>query len=347
MSQLSTTPEQIANRAGLTYVSDEQPGIERKRWGRGFRYVYDSGRVVESQRQCNRIKSLVIPPAWEDVWICRDPRGHLQATGRDEAGRKQFLYHPKWQEAANRLKFENLNQLGNALPRIRRRVSNQLRKRKPGREKILALIVRLLDLTGMRIGNEQYVQENGAYGLTTLRRKHLELNGASAEFRFPGKSQQKQVVKITEKSTLRALKSCVAEKGKSLFAYRERKGTCAVESDEVNDFLREISGVDITAKDFRTWVASAGAAAELYDRRDEPDWKQREKNLVEVTQMVAARLGNTPAVCRSSYLDPRLLEAYQEGRFPKIFDGFRSRQRKWLRREDQIYLHALSRIGPG
>lgn len=344
MSQDTTSPEEVAHRAGLNCVSDEQPGIERRRCGRGFRYVYDSGRAVQSERQRNRIKSLVIPPAWEDVWICRDPQGHLQATGRDEARRKQFLYHPKWHEAANLLKFQKLIQLGDALPRIRRHVSKQLRKRKPKREKTLALVVRLLDLTGMRIGNEQYAQENGAYGLTTLRRKHLQLNGSSAEFRFPGKSQQKQVITVKEKSTLRALKDCVAKTGKCLFVYRERKRTCSVESHEVNDYLREIAGVDISAKDFRTWVASANAAAELYKQRDEAALKQREKNLIEVTKRVAARLGNTPAVCRSSYLDPRLIEAYRDGRFPKIFEGFRCRKRKWLRRRDQIFRHALCKM---
>jgi DNA topoisomerase-1 len=218
--------KKLASRAGLWYVSDEEAGIVRQRRGQGFSYRYSSGRLVRDQRHLARIESLAIPPAWINVWICRDELGHLQATGRDDSGRKQFLYHPTWQEAANRAKFEHLAELSDALPRIRRRVAAQLRRRKPSREKTLALIVRLLDLTGMRVGHEEYVQENGAYGLTTLRRKHLHLKRTSAEFRFPGKSRQQQVVVIEETGTLVALQSCLMDNCQSLFAYRGKRIAC-------------------------------------------------------------------------------------------------------------------------
>jgi DNA topoisomerase-1 len=292
----------------------------------------------------SRIEELAIPPAWTDVWICRDPRGHLQATGRDDKGRKQFLYHPDWQESANLAKFHALARLGRALPQVRRGVAAQLRRRASCRAKTLALVVRLLDLTGMRVGSEEYVQENGAFGLTTLRRRHLQLNCASAEFRFPGKSRQRQVVVVEDAATIKSLQTCVDHGGKCLFAFPDGNEVRSIESKEVNDYLRELSGEEITAKDFRTWLATALAAAALFELRDEEAPRRRKSNVVQVTRTVAQRLGNTPAVCRGSYLDPRLLEAYQEGRFPQLFAGFRQRRRKWLRPEDQLLRHALERL---
>lgn len=334
------TPEELARAAGLRHVSDGEPGIRRIRRGRGWSYKFDSGRSVRSRSQIERIDNLVIPPAWTEVWICSDALGHLQATGRDEKGRKQFLYHPRWTEAASEAKFQELMCFGDILPRIRRKVTACLQNCNPEREMTLALAIRLLDLTGMRIGHEEYVQQNGAYGLTTLRRRHLYINGSSAEFRFVGKSGQKQVIHVEHPQTLNALRAVLETGPGFLFTYEDGAEQRPITADDVNCYLREIAGRDITAKDFRTWLASSHAANELYKHREVQSARERKRTLVDVTKEIAQRLGNTPAVCRSSYLDPRVLQAYHDGRFPKIYSSFRYRKRKWLRREDQILRHA-------
>lgn len=340
MTRQHSSPRQLAKAAGLRYVSDEQPGISRQRRGRGFSYVYASGWRVRSPRHLQRIDTLAIPPAWTDVWICRDPRGHLQATGRDDKNRKQFLYHEKWQTVSNVAKFEQLTGLGHALPRIRRRVTADLRQPALTREKTLALAVRVLDLTGIRIGNDEYAAANGSHGLTTLQRRHLRFNGSSVEFRFPGKSGQRQMVQVNDPTALRALRAA-ADCDATLFSYETDDGTRSIDSQDVNDYLRGISAIDVTAKDFRTWLASAQAATRLFEQRGEADAGQRKKIVVTVTKEVADRLGNTPAVCRGSYLDPRVVTAFEEGKFARLFRGFRCRRRKWLRREDQIYRRLL------
>lgn len=345
MAPKGVSPQQLAKKAKLQHVSDEEPGIRRQRCGRGFSYVYDdTGRAVRDKRHLDRIAALAIPPAWSEVWICREPRGHLQATGRDDRKRKQFIYHEQWQQASTLAKFDRLAELGDTLSRIRQRVLEQLRKRKPSRNKTLALVVRLLDRTGMRVGREEYVAENGSYGLTTLHRRHLRISGAAAEFRFPGKSGQRQSVVVKDRSAVTALETVADAGGSSLFTYPDDDGLHSVDAQDVNDYLREISSVDITAKDFRTWLASAQAAAELYDQSDEPEKRRRKKVVVETVKAVARSLGNTPSVCQKSYLDPRLIEAYEAGEFPNLFSDFQFRKRKWLRREDQILQHALAKM---
>ncbi len=340
------TPEELARLAGLRYVSDSQPGITRRRCGRGFHYRFSSGRKVGDKRHLERIESLVIPPAWTGVWICRDPLGHLQATGRDDRGRKQFIYHPRWREASDLAKFDRLARLHSALPRIRRQVVRDLRRRKPGREKALALIVRLLDLTGMRIGNEAYMNANGSRGLTTLDRQHLQMSDSLAEFSFPGKSGKRQQIQVSDRMVLRGLKSIADKDAQSLFVYRDEEGSRTIDAEDVNDYLRKISAIDVTAKDFRTWLACAQAAASLYEHHGVESPSQRKRILSRVVKKVAGRLGNTPAVCRKSYIDPRLLQGYESGMLCDRFRAFRRRRSKWLNPEDQILRHALTALAP-
>lgn len=346
MAASRPTPEALAGLAGLRYVSDSQPGIARRRCGRGFSYRLCSGRRLRDRRHLERIHSLAIPPAWGSVWICRDPLGHIQATGRDERGRKQFIYHRRWREASDLAKFDRLLELYAALPRIRRQVARELRRRKPGREKALALIVRLLDLTGMRIGNEAYTSANGSHGLTTLDRQHLQISESMAELSFPGKSGKRQRIQVSDRMVLRGLKTIAEEDAQSLFVYRDADGPRSINAQEVNDYLRRISAIDVTAKDFRTWLACAQAAAALYEHHQEQGPHQRKRILSQVVRKVAGRLGNTPTVCRKSYIDPRLLQGYQDGSFPDLFGGYRRRKSRWLTAEDRILRHALAGLIP-
>ncbi len=333
----------LAQHAGLHYSSDDEPGIHRKRHGRGFTYEYENGKRVGDTRQLDRIEQLAIPPAWTDVWINRDPRGHLQATGRDDQDRKQSLYHARWSEASALQKFHRLEEFGRVLPKIRRAVARDLR-RTGKRISVLALLVRLLDLTGMRIGNEEYLNANGSRGLTTLSHQHLKYVNGSAEFRFTGKSKQQRHVIVEDRRAVAAIKRMINEDADYLFCFEGDDGPQEVTAEEVNEYLAEISSRDITAKDFRTWNACSQLMAELYAARDAEAESARKKQLNAAIKHVAEQLGNTPAVCKKSYLDQRLLEAYTAGEFPQIFANFREGKRKWLSREDQLLRRALARV---
>lgn len=308
---------------GLVYVSDDAPGIRRLRRGAHFSYRRPDGRPVREEAELTRIRRLAIPPAYTDVWICTSPTGHLQATGRDARGRKQYRYHPDWRVARDADKFDRMLAFGRALPKIRRRVTRDLASpigSHPPRAAVLAAIVRLLDTTLVRVGNDEYARTNGSFGLTTLRRRHAALTGSKLRLRFKGKSGIQHEVALDDPRVAKVVKRCQAIPGQALFHYEDEQGQVhGIDSADVNDYLREASGEDFTAKDFRTWHATshalalvAAAAADV-----EPaavSSATAAKSLAnQILAEVAARLGNTIAVCRKSYVHPQVLAMAQAG----------------------------------
>jgi DNA topoisomerase I len=303
--------EASAEAAGLRYVTDADPGIRRVRWGRGFRYLDRNGKPVADERTLARIRSLVIPPAWSDVWICTYARGHIQVTGRDDKGRKQYRYHPDWQALRSETKFERMVAFGQALPGLRRQVREDLGLSGLPKQRVLAVVVRLLDTTLIRIGNEAYAQENRSFGLTTFRDDHVEINGSSMLFHYRGKSGKEHEVAMSNRRLAMLVKRCQDLPGQVLFQYEDAEaGPQPIDSADVNDYLREIAGEDYTAKDFRTWAGSVLAAKHLRGL-DPPETKtETNRQIVAAIDAVAERLGNTRAVCRGSYIHPIVFEAF-------------------------------------
>jgi DNA topoisomerase-1 len=304
-----------ATRAGLSYVTDGLAGISRRRAGRGWAFYGPDGVRITDSAQRKRITSLVIPPAWTDVWICSDPNGHIQATARDARGRKQYRYHPSYREARDKSKFRRILEFSEVLPDIRDRVERDLRARDLSRRQILATVVQLLDRTLIRVGNDEYARENRSFGLTTLRGRHVQIKGATLRFSFRGKSGVQHDVAITDRRLARIVQQCQDLPGQELFKFLDAAGKRqSVASDDVNAYLRVITGRDITAKDFRTWAGTMLAARELRAMRPASSQRATEKNIVHAIDAVAERLGNTRAVCRKYYVHPALLQAYQHGR---------------------------------
>jgi DNA topoisomerase IB len=304
---------------GLVYVSDQQPGIRRIRRGKGFVYRHHAGRVIANRGVLERIRKLAVPPAYVDVWICVNPRGHLQATGRDARGRKQYRYHPNWRIFRDKGKFENLIAFGRSLVRIRRRVRRDLALSGLPREKVVAAIVMLLDKTLIRVGNESYARENGSYGLTTLRSRHLRHERGRLRFVFRGKSGIDRDVELDDKRLIRIIRNIHKLPGQKLFQYVDDNGLRQpVDSSAVNQYLREAADSpdsdSYTAKNFRTWGATL-LAAKLFAKQPLPKGtiRARKRIISDVIKEVAATLGNTPAVCRSSYIDPRVVEGWLDG----------------------------------
>ena len=307
-------PVQSARAAGLRYVSDLSPGIRRKRAGRAFTYIASDDHTIRDRETIRRVKSLAIPPAWTDVWICADPRGHLQATGRDVRGRKQYRYHARWREIRDAVKYDRMLAFAQALPRIRRRSDEHLELPGVPREKVLATIVRLLEETRIRVGNEEYRKENGSFGLTTLRNRHVDVIGSEVRFTFRGKSGKHHRVELQDRRLARIIKRFLDLPGQELFQYLDENGEPrAVESADVNDYLREISGEEFTAKDFRTWSGTILAARFLREAAAEPDTQAAKKELVRAIARVAEELGNTPAVCKKCYIHPAVIATYLAG----------------------------------
>ncbi|HRI50088.1 MAG TPA: DNA topoisomerase IB [Pseudomonadota bacterium] len=320
-TQPGSDPLATARAAKLRYVSDEQPGFTRKRRGRHFAYYDTSGALLRDPEHLARIRSLVIPPAWTSVWICAQPSGHLQATGRDQRGRKQYRYHPRWCEQRNESKFGRMVAFGQALPRIRARVQQDLRSPGLSREKVLATLVRLLESTLIRIGNEEYVKTNESYGLTTLRNEHVEIEGTTVHFHFQGKSGIEHNIDLRDRRLARIVASCQELPGQELFQYIDDSGAVhRVDSADVNAYLHEITQEEFTAKDFRTWAGTLGAVFALQTLGAVEGVTAIKKNVVQAVKLVAKRLGNTPTVCRKYYVHPALIEAYSAGqlltRFP-------------------------------
>jgi DNA topoisomerase I len=307
-------PVASAKVAGLRYVNDETTaGIRRLGKPNRFRYVNARARVIRNRAELERIRSLAVPPAWTEVWICPDPRGHLQATGRDARGRKQYRYHPQWREVRDEVKYGRLIAFAQALPRIRRRTAADLKKHGLTRERVLAAVVQLLEKTLIRIGNEEYARENRSYGLTTMRDQHAKVAGAHVNFEFRGKSGIQHAVDLHDERLARIVKACRDLPGYELFQYVDENGRRQiVDSADVNAYLRELSGQDFTAKDFRTWagtVMAAGALAGVAFKSA----AEAKRNIVKAIDEVAKRLGNTKAVCRKSYIHPAVFDAYMEG----------------------------------
>lgn len=303
-----------ARRAGLEYVTDRQPGIRRLRSGQGFSFLSAAGRQLKDAAVLKRIQSLAVPPAWTNVWICPKADGHIQATGRDDKGRKQYRYHRHWHEARDEKKFDRMSAFGRTLPRIRQRVSRDLRSSGLGRDKILATIVRLLDLSAIRVGNDEYVNQNNSYGLTTLRNRHARVNGSTIYLRFRGKGGKEHSLSIENPALARIVKRCQDLPGQELFQWVDEAGNVhGISSGHVNEYLWQITGQDFTSKDFRTWTGTVVAAMALCQFKEKGSRHRTKANIVRAIEKVAARLGNTPTVCRKCYVHPAILQSYLEG----------------------------------
>jgi DNA topoisomerase-1 len=307
-------PVGAAQAAGLRYVCDERRGIRREMGPLGFRYVGSDGKVIRNAATLKRIRALGIPPAWTDVWICNDPRGHLQATGRDARRRKQYRYHTRWRESRDETKFHRMQAFAAALPAIRARTSADLSKRGLCRDKVLASVVRLLEKTLIRVGNDEYARTNRSFGLTTLRDNHVDVDGATIRFQFRGKSGKRHEVGLEDQRLARIVRQCRDLPGQELFQYLDDAGRRRdVSSTDVNNYLKEITGEDFTAKDFRTWAATVLACTSLNGFSPPATRAQAKKNVLTAIEAVAGVLGNTRAVCRKSYIHPAVLDAYDTG----------------------------------
>jgi DNA topoisomerase I len=307
-------PQASAEEAGLRYMTDEVPGIRRRRAGKGWTYRRPDGSRVSDPDRIAWIKRLAIPPAWTEVWISPLKRGHLQATGRDARGRKQYRYHSRWRAVRDQAKYGRLIEFARTLPRIRRRTERDLRRRGLPREKVLALVVRLLEETLIRVGNDEYARDNRSYGLATLRDRHVTVRGAEVRFTFRGKGGKTHEVEFRDRRLAQLVKRCQEIPGQELFQYYDADGNRVdVTSGDVNDYLREISGQDFTAKDFRTWAGTVAAAMALQEFREIDDEAGRKKAIVTAVERVAGQLGNTPAVCRACYVHPEVLDRYLDG----------------------------------
>jgi DNA topoisomerase I len=310
-TQTILDPKDAAAAADLRYVSDERPGIRRKNSGKGFIYLRPDRTRVSDPRVLGRIRSLAVPPAWTDVWICPFSDGHIQATGRDARGRKQYRYHPLFRELRESTKFEHVVAFAEALPLIRAKVREHMGLRGLPREKVLAAVVRLLETTLIRIGNDDYARENKSYGLTTLKNRHVRVNGSEVRFRFTGKGGKQWSLQVKDRRIAKVVKACQELPGQELLQYVDENGEFAdVTSGDVNAYLKEITGRDITAKDFRTWAGTVLAALALLEVKEFDSAAQAKRNVRSAIERVAARLGNTATICRKCYVHPEVLDAY-------------------------------------
>jgi DNA topoisomerase-1 len=329
--EIQVDPVESARAAGLRYVSDEKPGITRKKAGKGITYVGPDGKRVKDEETLARIKALAIPPAWTEVWISPSERGHIQATGRDDKGRKQYRYHEKWHEVRDETKFNRMVAFGKALPGIRKRVEQNLSLRGMPRERVLATVVRLLETTLIRVGNEEYARENKSFGLTTMRNRHVEVDGSEVRFHFKGKSGKTHDVSVKDRRVAAIVKRSQDLPGQDLFEYVDDEGELqTVDSADVNEYLREISGEDFTAKDFRTWAGTVLASVALQEMEKVDSEAGAKKNVVQAVERVARRLGNTPAVCRKCYVHPAVIESYLDG---SLLENVKERARDELARD--------------
>ena len=307
---------------GLSWCSDEQPGLKRTASGKGFAYHDRQGRLITDETVLARIRALAIPPAWTDVWICPRASGHIQAVGRDVKGRKQYRYHPDWSAHAAETKFDRLPEFARALPKLRRRIEDDLGRRGSSREKVLATAVRLLEVTLIRVGNAQYAKQNRSYGLTTLHKRHLEVDGAALTFAFKGKSGVEHEVRVRDRRLATVVRGLRDLPGQHLFKYRDADGDlCPITSDDVNAYIREAMGEQFSAKDFRTWAGTVSAARALRELEPPSSPTEAKRRITVCVKAVAGLLGNTPTVCRSSYVHPRVFELFEKGRLGEVLPG--------------------------
>jgi len=340
-----------AKAAGLRYVTDSEPGIRRRRVGRGFSYVDPDGRVIRERAHIRRFRSLVIPPAWSDVWICPIPEGHLQVTARDGRGRKQYRYHPEFRAHRDRTKFERMVELSDVLWEVRERVERDIALPELPREKVMATIVWLLERTLIRVGSHELAKANNSYGLTTLRRRHVSIEGATLRFEFRGKSGVAHVVAVTDRRIARIVQRCRELPGRELFQYLDERGRRQiVYADDVNGYLREIAGRDVTAKDFRTWMGTMLAAESLRAMGPAPSKRDAARNVLRAIDHTAERLGNTRAVCRKYYIHPALIEAYLDGDVlpplpDKVWQERKPHGPTLRRHEEEVLAFLKARVG--
>lgn len=313
-AQIIVDPKDAAESAGLRYVSDGRPGVRRKKSGKGFSYARPDGTKLSDAHVLARIRSLAIPPAWTSVWICPFADGHVQATGRDAKGRKQYRYHPLFREVRESTKYEHVVAFADALPRLRTKVRRHMTLRGLPRKKVLATVVHLLETTLIRVGNDDYARQNKSFGLTTLRNRHAAVEGSEVRFRFIGKSGKQWSLKVKDRRVAKIIKACQELPGQDLLQYLDQDGKQQnVTSADVNAYLKEITGQDITAKDFRTWAGTVLAALALKEVESFDTAAQAKRNLRAAIERVAARLGNTPAICRKCYVHPEVLNSYLDG----------------------------------
>jgi DNA topoisomerase-1 len=324
--KLPADPLDSARLAQLRYVADDRPGIRRKKRGLGFAYVDPRGKTLRDKLALFRIRRLAIPPAWTDVWISPYENGHLQATGRDARGRKQYRYHARWREVRDETKFTKMVHFAHNLPDIRRKVERDLKRSGLSRQKVLATVVRLLEATLIRVGNDEYARDNNSYGLTTMHDKHVSVNGSQVHFKFRGKSGKWHTVKLADRRLARIVGHCQDLPGQELFQYLDDDGKQRdVTSQDVNEYLRQLAGDEFTAKDFRTWAGSVLAAMALQEFEKFDNKAQRKRNIVRAIERVAERLGNTPSVCKKCYVHPAILESYLDG---SMLDTLKQRAQK-------------------
>lgn len=309
-----TDPIEVAEDAGLRYVSDGQPGYTRKAKGDDFEYFDADGKPIRDETRLLRIRRLAIPPAYTDVWICPSPNGHIQATARDARGRKQYRYHQRWREARDENKYDRMLVFGQALPKIRRQVKKDMGARDLPQNKVLATVVHLLGRTFIRIGNEEYARENQSFGLTTMRNRHVDVKGANLRFTFRGKSGVKHAIDVNDRRLANILRKLQDLPGQDIFQYEDETGEVRnVTSQDVNDYLREVTGEEFTAKDFRTWAGTVLTAMALNAQGPAENETQGKKNIKDAIAAVSKILGNTPAICRKCYVHPVVLETYLDG----------------------------------
>ena len=346
-SQINELPSDSATAAGLSYVTDARPGLSRQRRGRGMVFIGLDGKPLRDPDSIQRIRALAIPPAWTEVWICPRPNGHLQATGRDSKGRKQYRYHPRWRQVRDETKYSRLVTFGDSLPAIRKRLRQDLSLSGLPREKVLGTVVQLLEKALIRVGNEEYARTNGSFGLTTLRDRHVTIEGSRLRFQFKGKAGKSHRVDITDRRLARIVKRCQDIPGYELFQYEDENGDYqVVDSADVNAYLREIAGMEFSAKDFRTWAGTVFAAIALKDLGPADSDRDAKRKIVEAVNTVSESLGNTPAVCRKCYIHPEIIDAYIDGSLEHL--GVRSlsgpqRKARWLSPEESAVLTLLKR----
>jgi DNA topoisomerase I len=313
-AQTIVDPRDAAESVGLRYMSDERPGIRRKKAGTGFSYVRPDGSKLTGSDALKRIKALAIPPAWTDVWICPSADGHIQATGRDAKGRKQYRYHARFREVRESTKYERVVAFADALPSIRETVREHMALRGLPREKVLATVVHLLETTLIRVGNDDYARQNNSYGLTTLKNRHVAVEGSEVRFRFTGKGGKQWSLRVRDRRIAKIIRACQELPGQELLQYVDEQGNCQdVTSSDVNEYLKAITGKDITAKDFRTWAGTVLAAMTLSELQSFDNAAQAKRNLRSAIEKVSARLGNTPTICRKCYIHPDVLDSYMDG----------------------------------
>ena len=309
---------QSARSAGLIYVTDRMPGIQRRRRRRGFRYIDHRGRVLRHRADLDRIASLAIPPAWKDVWICPNAKGHLQACGRDARGRKQYKYHAGWRQCRDEAKYDQMLAFAMALPTLRRQIAKDLSAAGLPRRKVVAAVVQLLEKTLIRVGNDEYARDNNSFGLTTMRNRHVRVSRSTLRFRFKGKGGKSHDIAFDDVRLARIVRRCQDLPGHELFGYVDDAGEVQdIGSADVNEYLREVTGQDFTAKSFRTWAATVLAACAFQDLSERQSQTQTKRNVVKAVEAVAGLLGNTPTICRKSYIHPSIVDAYIDGTLPR------------------------------